>query len=55
MGREEFKVRSIGHCAMLEEDAMHMGTEADVSTHVLDINKKKLHQKDYWIRKLSSA
>ena len=33
--REELKVRSIGHFAMLEEDAMHLGTEADVSAHVL--------------------
>ena len=40
-GREELKVRSIGYCAMLEEDAMHLGTEADVSAHVLDINGKK--------------
>ena len=30
VGKEELKVRSIGHCAMLEEDAMHIGTEADV-------------------------
>ena len=41
VGREELKVRSIGHCAMLEEDAMHIGTEADVSAHVLDISGKK--------------
>ena len=34
-------MRSIGHCAMLEEDAMHLGTEADVSAHVLDISGKK--------------
>ena len=26
---------------MLEEDAMHLGTEADVSAHVLDISGKK--------------
>ena len=39
-GKEELKVRSIGHCAMLEEDAMHIGTEADVSAHVLDISGK---------------
>ena len=26
---------------MLEEDAMHLGTEADVSAHVLDIRGKK--------------
>ena len=41
VGKEELKVRSIGHCAMLEEDAMHIGTEADVSAHVLDIIGKK--------------
>ena len=41
VGKEEFKVRSIGHCAMLEEDAMHIGTEADVTAHVLDISGKK--------------
>ena len=41
VGREELKVRSIGHCAMLEEDAMHIGTEADVSAHVFDINGKR--------------
>ena len=40
LGREELTVRSIGHCAMLEEDAMHLGTEADVSAHVLDISGK---------------
>ena len=33
VGREELKVRSIGNCAMLEKDAMHLGTEADVSAH----------------------
>ena len=27
---------------MLEEDAMHIGTEADVSAHVLDISGKGL-------------
>ena len=32
---------SIGHCAMLEENAMHLGTEADISAHVLDINGRK--------------
>ena len=41
VGREELKRRSIGHCGMLEEDAMHLGTEADVSAHVLDLNGKK--------------
>ena len=41
VGKEELKVRSIGHCAMLEDDAMHIGTEADLSAHVLDISGKK--------------
>ena len=41
VGKKELKVRSIGHCAMLEKDAMHIGTEADVSAHVLDISGKK--------------
>ena len=41
VGKEELKVRSIGHCAMLEEDAMHLGTEADVSADVLAISGKK--------------
>ena len=41
LGREELKVRSIGHCAMLEEDAMHIGKEADIPAHELDISGKK--------------
>ena len=41
VGKKELKVRSIGHCAMLEEDTMHIGTEADVSAHVLDISGRK--------------
>ena len=41
VGREEIKMRSIGQCAMLEEDAMHLGTVADVSAHVLDISGRK--------------
>ena len=41
VGKEELKVRSIGHCAMSEEDAMHIGMEADVLAHVLDISGKK--------------
>ena len=41
VGREELKVRSTGHCAMLEEDAMHLGTEADVTAHLLNINGRK--------------
>ena len=41
VGRKELKVRSIGHCSMLEEDTMHIGTEVEVSAHVLDISGKK--------------
>ena len=41
VGKEELKVGSIGHCAKLEEDAMHIGTQADISAHVLDISGKK--------------
>ena len=37
-------MRSIGHCALLEEDAMRLGTEADVSAHVLDISGKKTQE-----------
>ena len=42
VGREELKVRSVGHCAIIEEDAMRIGTEADESAHVLDISRKKV-------------
>ena len=38
VGQEELKLRSIGKCAMLEEDTMHLGTEVDVYAHVLNIN-----------------
>ena len=41
VGREDQKVKSVGHCAILEEVAMHLGTEADVSAHVLDMSDKK--------------
>ena len=41
VGREELNVRSVGHCAMLEEDAMHLGTEAELSAQVPDISGKK--------------
>ena len=37
IGQEELKVRRIGHNAMLEEDAVHIGCEADLATHVLDV------------------
>ena len=46
VSREELKVRSIWHCAILREDTMHLGTEAHLSAHVLDINGKKAPLKE---------
>ena len=42
LGQEELKVRRIGHDAMMEQDAVHIGYEADVSAHLLDTNGKKI-------------
>ena len=42
LGEDEFKVRRIGHDAMMEQDAVHIGYEADVTAHLLDINGKKI-------------
>ena len=42
LGEEELKVRRIGHDAMMEQDAVHIGYEADVTTHLLDTNGKKI-------------
>ena len=41
MGQEELKVRRIGHDAMMEQDAVHIEYEADVTAHLLDTNGKK--------------
>ena len=41
VGREELKVRSIWPCAMLEEDGLLLGTEADASGYDLNISGKK--------------
>ena len=41
LGGEEFKVRRIGYDAMMEQDAVHNGCEADVTAHLLDTNGKK--------------
>ena len=35
IGQEELRVRRIGHNAMLEQDAVHIGCEADLAAHVL--------------------
>ena len=42
LGEEELKVRRIGHDAMMEQDAVHNGYEADVTAHLLDTNGKKI-------------
>ena len=42
LGEEELKVRRIGHDAMMEQDAVHIGYEADVTAHLLDTNGSKI-------------
>ena len=42
LGQEEIKVRRIGHDAMMEQDTVHIGYEADMTAHLLDTNGKKL-------------
>ena len=41
-GEDELKVRRIGHDAMVEQDAVHIGYEADVTAQLLDTNGKKI-------------
>ena len=45
IGKEELKVRRIGHNAMLEQDAVHIGCEADLAAHVLDVQGRQLSVK----------
>ena len=45
IGQEELKVRRIGHNAMLEQDAVHIGCEADLAAHVLDVQGRQLSVK----------
>ena len=42
LGQEELKVRRIGHDALMEQDAVNLGYEADVTARLLDINGRKL-------------
>ena len=42
LGQEELKHRRIGHDTMMEQDAVHIGYEADVTAYLLDTNGKKL-------------
>ena len=45
IGREELKVRRIGHNAMFEQDAVHIGCGADLAAHVLDVQGRQLSVK----------
>ena len=45
IGREELKVRRIGHNAILEQNAVHIGCEADLAAHVLDVQGRQLSVK----------
>ena len=42
LGEEQLKVRMIGHGAMMEQDAVHIGYEADETAHLLDTDGKKI-------------
>ena len=42
LGQEELKVRIIDHDAMMEQDTVHIGYEADVTAHLLYTNGKKV-------------
>ena len=42
LGREELQVRRMGRDAMLEQDTVHIGYEADVTAHLLDTNEKNI-------------
>ena len=48
IGREDRKVRRIGRNAMLEEDEVHIGCEADLAAHVqvrqLSVKKTVRHR-----------
>ena len=45
IGREELKVRQIGHNAKLEQDAVHIGCEAHLTVHALDVQGRQLSVK----------
>ena len=51
IGQKKLKVRRIGHNAILEQDAVHIGCKADLAAHVLDVQGKRLSVKrlfDTW-------
>ena len=45
IGREDLTVRRIGHNAMLEQEAVHIGCEADLAAHLLDVQGRQLSVK----------
>ena len=36
LGQEELKIRKTSHDAIMEQDAVHIGNEADQTAHLLD-------------------
>ena len=42
LGEEELRVHRIGHVTMMEQDAVHIGYEANMTAHLLDTNGKKI-------------
>ena len=42
LGQEEFKVCRIGPDAMIEQDAVYIGYEADVTARLMDTNEKNI-------------
>ena len=45
IGQEELNVRRIGHNAMLEQDAVHIGCEAYLAAHVQDVQGRQISVK----------
>ena len=45
IGQEELKVRRIGHNAMLKQDEVHIGCDADLAAHLLDVQGRQLSVK----------
>ena len=45
IGQEELMVRQIGHNTLLEQDEVHIGCEADLAAHVLDVQSRQFSVK----------
>ena len=46
LGQEEMNVRRIGHGTMMEQDAVHIDYEADVTAHLLATNNRRSEKQD---------